>query len=344
MAEATTGRTSTCARCGTTFDCSPKGPLPKACRQCRRPLNTEYTRRWREARAEPKPDPKCCDCGADIARVPGRGATPKRCKPCAKEKKLASVRDWYARNRKASADCVCGDCSRSFTRRSLNGPPPKRCPACTRARSNAIKAAQERDARRLRYELNGRWSKCLGCGVLVLSVRKGPKRKRCGTCLEAYVREYRAARAAVIRESLDCADCGTHVPLVRKGQSRRRCDPCSNKRRDAQSARWEAVHRDYRVAKWRRHRHRRRAQVRGAASERFNDRDIFVRDRWICQICGYKINPAAKYPDPRSASLDHIVPLSEGGAHTRANTRLACWICNSLRGNRGGNEQLALFG
>ncbi|MFF4892929.1 HNH endonuclease [Micromonospora chersina] len=279
-----------------------------------------------------------------MVRTPGRGAAPKRCKPCAKARKLAGVRDWYARNRQVSLDCVCADCSRSFSRRSLNGPLPKRCPTCTRARRNAIHAERQRSASRLRYEQHGRWSSCLDCGRLVLSARKGPRRKRCNECLAAYVQEYRAARAAVTRECIDCADCGSWVALVRKGQSRRRCDPCSNKRRDAMAARWEAAHHDYRTAKWRRQKHRRRAKLRGADSERFNDRDIFVRDRWICQICGYKINPATKYPHPRSASLDHIVPLSEGGAHSRANTRLACWICNSRRGDRGGNEQLALIG
>lgn len=35
------------------------------------------------------------------------------------------------------------------------------------------------------------------------------------------------------------------------------------------------------------------------------------------------------------ATIEHLIPLSKGGAHTFANTCLACWECNIRRGNRG---------
>jgi len=74
--------------------------------------------------------------------------------------------------------------------------------------------------------------------------------------------------------------------------------------------------------------------------------EIFERDGWRCGLCGHKVNPQVKYPHPRSASLDHIVPLSKGGDHARANTQLACLVCNiSKQANVGGNgEQLRLIG
>lgn len=49
-------------------------------------------------------------------------------------------------------------------------------------------------------------------------------------------------------------------------------------------------------------------------------------------------------PHPKAPTIDHVVPLAEGGADTAANVRLAHFICNSMRGNRGGGEQLALIG
>jgi 5-methylcytosine-specific restriction endonuclease McrA len=44
------------------------------------------------------------------------------------------------------------------------------------------------------------------------------------------------------------------------------------------------------------------------------------------------------------ASVDHIMPRSLGGGNEMANLRLLTWKCNNRRGNRGGNEQLALIG
>lgn len=72
--------------------------------------------------------------------------------------------------------------------------------------------------------------------------------------------------------------------------------------------------------------------------------EIFERDQWICGICKRPVDPTLSWPDPQSATLDHIVPISEGGEHTRANCRLAHLRCNSARRDRGGGEQLALIG
>lgn len=67
---------------------------------------------------------------------------------------------------------------------------------------------------------------------------------------------------------------------------------------------------------------------------KFHRRTIYVRDGWICGICAQPVDPNLRYPDLMSASLDHVVPLSKGGAHTKANVRLAHWICDSRRGDR----------
>lgn len=89
---------------------------------------------------------------------------------------------------------------------------------------------------------------------------------------------------------------------------------------------------------------KRRMVFVAAKLETFKPVEIFNRDRWICGICLSKVDPKAKAPDPLSASVDHIVPLSEGGDHARANCRLAHYGCNSSRRNRGGGEQLSLIG
>jgi hypothetical protein len=72
--------------------------------------------------------------------------------------------------------------------------------------------------------------------------------------------------------------------------------------------------------------------------------DIAERDQWRCHICRKKIRPDRIWPHPYSATLDHVVPLSLGGAHVPENVRLAHFRCNTARGNRGGGEQLLLIG
>ena len=52
-------------------------------------------------------------------------------------------------------------------------------------------------------------------------------------------------------------------------------------------------------------------------------------------VRGFRM-PWRQYRDkcryPLCASLDHVVPLSLGGGHTRDNVQCAHWLCNSLRG------------
>ena len=72
----------------------------------------------------------------------------------------------------------------------------------------------------------------------------------------------------------------------------------------------------------------RRARERAAFVEAGDRALIYERDRGVCGICG-------KVVTREDASVDHIVPLSKGGEHSYANTRLAHTRCNIARGNRG---------
>lgn len=89
---------------------------------------------------------------------------------------------------------------------------------------------------------------------------------------------------------------------------------------------------------------RRRAVVKGVQAENVDRQVVGERDHWVCGICRHKVDKTLLYPHPMSQSLDHVVPLAEGGPHTYANTRIAHLQCNLVRQDRGGNEQLALLG
>ena len=61
---------------------------------------------------------------------------------------------------------------------------------------------------------------------------------------------------------------------------------------------------------------------------------IYVRDGWLCGICGHAIDPDLRWPDPMSVSLDHVVALANGGDHSAANLQAAHLVCNIRKGAR----------
>lgn len=60
---------------------------------------------------------------------------------------------------------------------------------------------------------------------------------------------------------------------------------------------------------------------------------IYFRDSGLCQLCFGPIDTELKYPDPWSLSLDHIVPVSQGGTDAAYNLRATHLVCNVRRGD-----------
>lgn len=83
-------------------------------------------------------------------------------------------------------------------------------------------------------------------------------------------------------------------------------------------------------------RKRRRALIKangGDLKRNFDRLEIFERDNWICHICGELVDRALPGRSPMGATIDHLVPLVDGGQHSRANVALAHNSCNAKRGN-----------
>lgn len=78
--------------------------------------------------------------------------------------------------------------------------------------------------------------------------------------------------------------------------------------------------------------HRRRALKKNLPAESFLPQEIFNRDGWVCGICAGAVEEGLAWPHPKSPSLDHVVPLSRGGHHTRDNVQLAHLSCNVRKG------------
>lgn len=71
---------------------------------------------------------------------------------------------------------------------------------------------------------------------------------------------------------------------------------------------------------------KRRAMIRGARIGSVDRADIIARSRGICAICRGRLG--------RTIHLDHIVPLSKGGAHCAENLQATHPICNMRKGAR----------
>ncbi|MDX2892491.1 HNH endonuclease signature motif containing protein [Streptomyces scabiei] len=78
-------------------------------------------------------------------------------------------------------------------------------------------------------------------------------------------------------------------------------------------------------------------------SEPYTLAEIAARDGGRCGLCGRRVSMKWKAPHPKSPTIDHLMPVSEGGDDSRANVQLAHWGCNSAKCNRG-SQQLALIG
>lgn len=62
---------------------------------------------------------------------------------------------------------------------------------------------------------------------------------------------------------------------------------------------------------------------------------VLARDGWRCQICAVDLDPNARPRTRYAAVVDHVVPVSAGGAwHDPANLRAACHPCNTTRANQ----------
>ena len=56
-------------------------------------------------------------------------------------------------------------------------------------------------------------------------------------------------------------------------------------------------------------------------------RELFERDKWICQYCGEKVNQ-------QNATLDHFIPKSRGGDDSKDNLRTCCLLCNGIKSGK----------
>jgi 5-methylcytosine-specific restriction endonuclease McrA len=92
---------------------------------------------------------------------------------------------------------------------------------------------------------------------------------------------------------------------------------------------------------------RRRARKRDAFVENVYRKQVYERDNYRCQLTlpGCRgIDRKKVGSHPQAPTLDHIIPLAQGGTHEPKNCHTACFYCNCKKSDVGGGEQLLLIG
>lgn len=130
--------------------------------------------------------------------------------------------------------------------------------------------------------------------------------------------ESRHKRAA---SETECAGCGLRFCPMYGRSNATRCTPCAQ----------EALKASRKASK------KLRASVkRGSTGGKpVHPSAIFERDGWHCKLCGVETPAILRGShEPTAPELDHIRPVSKGGAHTEDNLQCLCRACNSAKGDK----------
>ena len=68
---------------------------------------------------------------------------------------------------------------------------------------------------------------------------------------------------------------------------------------------------------------------------------LFNRDGGVCYLCGCRCNWDDSTQDGNGytiigntyPTIEHVIPISKGGMHSWSNVKLACYHCNTIKGN-----------
>lgn len=184
-------------------------------------------------------------------------------------------------------------------------------------------------------------SKCKYCGKVFLSY----KSQHHIYCSPNCFYKDRTGRKEVLgwsRKWKCCKECGTDKrPYHAYGL----CKYCYNHSLEVQELKrkWARENKDKLRNKNRRYRKTTNGKVIQANNMSMRRRQIDksqtdITTEWLresykntntCVLCGIQLQNNGRYPDGKH--LDHIIPLSRGGLHTRSNVRYICARCNLTR-------------
>lgn len=283
--------------------------------------------------------PGCLPPGQSTCNACRRLPRPRTCSGCGKMFLSAMGAGRY-RRRTCSDSCKTRAVARGGTLGGAKGigqrrTPPRVCDVCAEPYRPTYQA-QRTCSRTCGVQINAYVLRARERATQ-LALALPPEPHPCSECAEPTTRvvcsehcqrtrSSRLAKAARRAVQRNCARCATGLGEDRLGRAN--CKACSEELRRAER---------------RRTRSRRKARKRGVAHEPYTLAEIAARDKYACGICRKRVLMNKAVPHAKAPTIDHLVPISDGGPDTPANVQLAHFICNSLRG-AGGTVQLALIG
>lgn len=162
-----------------------------------------------------------------------------------------------------------------------------------------------------------------------------------------------------------CRKCGENKPADDFYAGRAQCKPCviarvhAHPNRDAVQRAYHHRHKERlnaarverqrgedgaRQARYRKNhpekhcevQQRRIARKLGNGWEKYDRLAVYERDGGICCLCDEHVDITIRWPDPLSFSIDHIIPVSKGGADMLNNVQTAHLCCNISKGATSG--------
>jgi hypothetical protein len=264
------------------------------------------------------------ECRIKDASAIARGVQPKptvtHCKSC------GAVVEYLQAHRPREYCSV--NCRHRYTERHLDPERKKIRQAKSNLRAKGYRTRQmANEAEAIQQRMVGKFCEvcfqtCQQCGKLSCISVNAIGTRYCSSECWAESRRVEAQR----RRQRTCKECGQQF-IAPQGDKRRSFCSLKCSRKFGKRIR----------------RMRERAQRHGCPAEYVDVWEIARRDGWKCGICGRRVDKNLAYPDPKSASLDHIIPLAGGGSHTCANAQLAHLRCNVVKSDSaGGQLRLAL--
>lgn len=249
----------------------------------------------------------CSQCGTQGAQRTGRGRRFTKCEACRAPptRTMAEIRARAVCN----TDHTCSGCGGTFKPRSSD-----RTTFCSRQCAFAERTRLARGPSPY-VPAPSVWRRCLSCdqsfearrGAVTCSADCRSERAR------TEARRWAIKTDGVDREPRPCAECGVEFAPAYGHKARRYCSAACGRK---------AVKRTARITG--------KARKRAATVESVNPTRVFMRDGWLCHLCGGKTLKAKRGTyHPKAPELDHIVPLAKGGEHSYRNTACAHRKCNA---------------
>ena len=156
---------------------------------------------------------------------------------------------------------------------------------------------------------------CANCGVVFRAKHENHRFCSAECQYESALREHHERNVARFIPVLSvCPHCGNLFSTTFRSQAKQYCsERCAER------------------ASEKRQKVKRKEQMQQAFVEPVGLKTTYRNYGGVCAICGLPVPKTTESENQWAATVDHIIPLSQGGMHSKSNCQLAHRLCNSIK-------------